>query len=75
MKLMSPCLDCDDREENGICHSYCEKYISFSDKNTAQREMIRKKKAEQSRYYLDSTEFRKSQKRKVENAVFKQTKK
>ena len=75
MKPKSPCLGCKDRKENGICHSTCEDYIAFVDENKARNEMIHKKKAEQSRYYMDSTEFRLSKKRHVKRAVFKQTRK
>ena len=75
MKPKSPCQFCKDRKENGICHSTCEEYIAFVDENKARNEMIQKKKAEQSRYYMDATEFRHSKKRRIERAVFKQTRK
>ena len=76
MKPQSPCQFCDDREENGICHSHCKKYLEYVDLNDAEREKIRKAK-EQSRYkvYMTEVEYRKAMKRKVENKVFKQHKK
>lgn len=75
MKPTSPCQFCNDREENGICHSTCEEYIAFVDENKARNEMIHKKKAESSRYYLTTSEFKLAKKRKLNHAIFKQTRK
>ena len=74
MKPTSPCQFCEDREENGICHSYCEKYIAFTDENNARNEKIRKAKEQEGfKYYLSADEFRKTKKRS--SNTFKQHKK
>ena len=76
MKPQSPCQFCEDRKENGICHSYCEQYLEYVDLNDAEREKIRKAKEKYSyRTYMSEPEFRRASKRKVDNKVFKQTRK
>lgn len=76
MKPKSPCQFCDDREENGKCHSYCDKYLDFVELNKETNEKIRKAKQQASRkIYMPEPEYRRALKRKVENKVFKQHKK
>lgn len=76
MKPKSPCQFCDDREENGRCHSYCEEYLEYVDLNKAMNEKIRKAKEQlKHKIYMPESEFRRAKKRKVENKVFKQTRK
>ncbi len=47
MRPMSPCKDCTERKLG--CHSICEKYKSFVEKN---REMAAKEKADKNIFYL-----------------------
>lgn len=76
MKPKSPCQFCEDREENGICHSYCKAYLEYVDLNDAENEKIRKAKEQLKRkVYMPEPEFRKALKRKVDHKVFKQTRK
>lgn len=72
----SPCQFCEERKENGICHSYCKRYLDYVDLNEVEKEKIRKAK-EQARHkiYMPESEFRKAINRKVEHKVFKQHKK
>lgn len=75
MRPQSPCQFCEDREENGRCHSYCEEYLEYVDLNKAMNEKIRKAKQQAShKIYMPEPEFRRAKKRKVENKVFKQHK-
>lgn len=76
MKPKSPCRFCNDRKENGICHSYCKAYLDYVDLNDAANEKIRKAKQQASRkVYMPEPEYRRALKRKVANKVFKQTRK
>lgn len=76
MKPQSPCQFCEERKENGICHSYCERYLDYVDLNEAEKEKIRKAKEQlKHKIYMSEPEYRRAMKRKVENKVFKQHRK
>lgn len=76
MKPQSPCQFCEDREENGICHSTCDDYLEYVELNNTEKEKIRKARQKAGfNYYMSEPEFRRAKKRKVDNKVFKQTRK
>lgn len=77
-RVKSPCFNCPDRKENGICHSDCEKYLDYLDEKEAD---TAKFKAWQKAYQygtirsgMSDKKF-KGQCRKTKNKVFKDHKK
>ena len=77
-RVKSPCFNCPDRKENGICHSDCERYLDFVERKNADTEKFKAwKKAYQYgtiRSGMHDKQFE-QRRNKNENRVFKNHKK
>lgn len=69
MRKNSPCQFC---KHTIGCHATCEKFINFQKENAEFRDMVRKRKQQESRYFFTTEEFELCRRRKVANKVFKQ---
>ena len=71
--IKSPCYGCADRHAG--CHTECETYMEFRSDRDDEIEAIRKHKRETSKFFIAPEEFELCKRRRINNKLFKQTKK